>query len=514
MTTQVAQKEIEAIEYIKLKDLKPDPNQPRKYFDPEALQELTNDIAARGIMEPILYYIETIDDKEQWFILAGERRYRAAKLAGLKEVPCLYRESTDPKERLLDQVSENLQRRDLNHIEMALFFERMVTEHKIKVTKLGDELEQYGFKNYDRSYISNIRRLLNLPQWAQDFIQQGKLTGAHGKYLLPAIPSDKVMNELHTFLEKRKVCEPITVRDLERKVEETADQLLIEVPRGRRDENNVWQHTAFDYKTECKSCKTCIKMKTNWGSTLYCADDPCYLKKQADTKKKIEADAQRKQKADEKKEQQRLEKQADKLGCTVDELKQTEEAQNIPLDDPRARNRAERTQVYLDNWLRPQIEAHLLEDDATRYQLVLWMAAGAPGDQGYGTPYSHAGNAKVDIDIEFFGIELTLQQQLDQKQLELMACHEGLIDMDRENLRTLAHHCGIQLEGNYTIDLDYLDIKIKNEILEVTPAAVHAQFDDGYLEKLSAKEIKERLIDNDHLFGVPADLLSMYKEEQ
>jgi len=89
--------------------------------------------------------------------------------------------------------------------------------------------------------------------------------------------------------------------------------------------------------------------------------------------------------------------------------------------------------------------------------------------------------------------------------------------MSRSNLRKLAHHCGIKLEGNYAIDIDYLNIKQKDEVIQTTPEAVIQSFDDGHWQKICkgpAGFLKDQIITRDHVYGVPADLLAMYNEKE
>lgn len=498
----------EIIQQIKLSDLQADPDQPRSFFDKDSLQELADDITARGIIEPIIFFK---DNNGKNTITDGERRYRAAKLAKLETVPCLYRDSGTDLERLLDQVSANFQREGLNSIEMAVFFEQLIEKHKIKPSELSELLVKYGFKKFDRSYISNIRRLLKLPKVAHSLIQQNKITAAHGKYLLQALPSKPVMKQTLAFL-KKHAC---TTSLLQEKIEDAYEELHIDASHGKylKDENGhstMWQTTKFDYKKLCINCKTSQIIKAQHSTSLYCLNEECYDKKQAAAKKKIEAAENRKTKVAAKKLETELIERAEQQGISIDELKLNEEKQTPEIDN-RANARISRTQDYLDERLRGQLDAHMLEDEAARYHVVLWLAVGAPGD------FASARCIDIDLDCddEAYGIDITLQQKLDPKQLELMACTAGINTMDRPNLRTLAHHVGIKLEKNYSIDREYLKIKLKDEIIETTPEAVIQSFDDGEWEKTCKKSagfIIDRILTRDHIYGVPQDLIDMYNE--
>jgi hypothetical protein len=214
-----------------------------------------------------------------------------------------------------------------------------------------------------------------------------------------------------------------------------------------------------------------------------------------------------------------MKKEAEDRGVTLEELEQEEQMLQGPDDDSRARGRIERTQQYLDNWLRIRTIEHLSEDEATRYQLVLYMAAGAPGDYGYEGGYGYTGCGSVRLDLtaqdEDHGIDFTLKPYRTTENLEMDICEAGLKSMSRKNLRTLAHHCGIKLEGNYYLDHEYLDIKLKDEIIQSTPAAVIEMIGEDEWKKVcncTAGYLKGRIVNHADTYGVPADLVAMYSE--
>jgi len=507
-----AKAETEVIQYINLNDLQADPNQPRKYFDKAALKELADDINARGIIEPIIYFI---DENGNNTILAGERRYRAAKILKLESAPCLLREGGDPMNRMMDQISENFQREGLNAIEMAMFFTRLVDDFKVKPTKIGEKCFEYGFKKFERSYISNIRRLLLLPAWAQTLIQQGQLTAAHGKYLLQALASSKVMKDAQAFLKKQP---DATTEDLQDKIRESYEKYHLDVRHGRHNDEQGYGYisTVFDYKKDCKDCKTCQPMKLSWGGTrLFCINEKCYDKKQAAAQKKVAAAEERKNKAAETRRKNALKKEAEKKGISVEELEKAEAVLSSPMDESRASGRIQRTQEYLDSWLRPRIKDHLLEDEATRYQVVLWIAMGSPDD------YSLAGHIDIEDSFEtkdeISGINITLKQAVDTAQLEVMTCNQAIEKMNRDCLRDLAHHCEIKLEGNYTVDQEYLNIKLKDDLIKTTPEALVQSDGADHWENICKKDkgtIIVHILNREHLYGVPADLEQMYNNKE
>ena len=154
--------------------IKPNPNQPRKTFDPDALMELRDSILSQGIIQPLL--VEEIADNV-FVIVAGERRYRAAKLAGLKTVPCIIRSFSD-LQRMEVSLIENIQRENLNPVEEARAFSYLLTQSGIKQEELAKKVGK------SRPAISNSLRILNLPERMLDALEKGYFTSGHARALL------------------------------------------------------------------------------------------------------------------------------------------------------------------------------------------------------------------------------------------------------------------------------------------------------------------------------------------
>lgn len=147
--------------------------QPRKQFDKKALEELKKSIEEFGILQPIIVRKK----KDKYEIIAGERRWRAAKAAKLQTIPCIIR-TTDEREAMKLALIENVQREDLNPIEEAVAYKSLLDDYSLTQDKLAKTLGK------SRSYIANTVRLLNLDLEIADYIESGKLTAGHGRALL------------------------------------------------------------------------------------------------------------------------------------------------------------------------------------------------------------------------------------------------------------------------------------------------------------------------------------------
>lgn len=163
---------------LPIEQLTANPDQPRRRFDPEALQELAESLKARGVLQPLIVRPHP-EDNGLYQIVAGERRWRAAQMAQLHEMPVIIREMSDT-EVLEVAIIENIQRADLNAIEEAASFRQLMDRFGHTQERLAEAL------NKSRSHIANLLRLLTLPDQVQDFVKDGKLTAGHARALITA----------------------------------------------------------------------------------------------------------------------------------------------------------------------------------------------------------------------------------------------------------------------------------------------------------------------------------------
>ncbi len=196
-TTEVGRSS--ANESLNINLLVPNPDQPRREFNKEALSELSDSISQNGIIQPIL--VRKKGNKYE--IIAGERRYQAAKLAGLEEVPVVIRDISDDDVFKIALI-ENLQRADLNPIEEAAGYKKLLEQKDITQKELGEILSK------SRSAITNAMRLLDLPETIQDMVVEGLISAGHARAIL-AVPTD----EGRIKLAERVISDKLSVRQTE-----------------------------------------------------------------------------------------------------------------------------------------------------------------------------------------------------------------------------------------------------------------------------------------------------------
>lgn len=185
---------------VKIAKVEPNRDQPRKNFDEDALQELADSIKQFGLLQPILVQ----DKKDYYEIIAGERRWRAAKLAGLKEIPVIIRNYT--KQEIVEiSLIENIQREDLNPIEEAQAYKRLLEEFHLKQDEVADRVSK------SRTAVTNSMRLLKLSDSVQQMIIDDMLSTGHARALIPI--EDE---EIQLQLAQRIFDEKLSVREVEK----------------------------------------------------------------------------------------------------------------------------------------------------------------------------------------------------------------------------------------------------------------------------------------------------------
>ncbi len=192
----------EAVLNIELEKIVPGSSQPRQNFDEEALEELKDSIIEHGVLQPIIL----VEIDEGYEIVAGERRFRASKMAGLDSIPAIIRDYNEPQKAKLSLI-ENLQRKDLNPIEQSLALKALIEEFSLSQEEVASSIGK------SRSYVTNQLRLLTLPEEIIDAISESKISVGHAKVLLSVKDEDLMIKLFNKVIEQR-----LSVRDLEKQL--------------------------------------------------------------------------------------------------------------------------------------------------------------------------------------------------------------------------------------------------------------------------------------------------------
>lgn len=187
---------------IDIEQIKPNPLQPRLKFDQKSLDNLSRSIQKSGILQPVI----VVPEGEFYTIIVGERRWRAAQKIGLKKIPALVR-PISKAQQLETSLIENLQREDLNPLEIALAYQKMIEELTLTQQDIAEKVGK------DRSSVANYLRLLNLPQEIQDNLAEGKISMGHARALIALENSEHQISLMHQIIQ-----ENLSVRDTENRI--------------------------------------------------------------------------------------------------------------------------------------------------------------------------------------------------------------------------------------------------------------------------------------------------------
>lgn len=199
----VSRETSEGIFEVDIESVSPNPDQPRTYFDKDDLEELSNSIKREGLIQPILIRENSKDADTRYQIIAGERRWQAAKLAGLQQIPVQVKNVDDEKALELALI-ENIQRSDLNPIEEAYGYKRLMERNKMTQADIAQAMSK------GRSTIANSLRLLELPEDAQQMLFEDKITAGHARAIL-SIPTKEGREVITNKLKDH----PLSVRETE-----------------------------------------------------------------------------------------------------------------------------------------------------------------------------------------------------------------------------------------------------------------------------------------------------------
>jgi len=193
----------ERLTELDIDSLKPNPSQPRMTFDPESLEELAQSLRETGLLQPII----AVPEADHYKIIVGERRWRAAQKAGFKRIPAVIR-NLSSEQQLEASLIENLQREDLNPIEIARAYQRLMEELKYTQQKIAEKIGK------DRASVANYIRLLKLPKEIQDMLRQGRLSMGHARTLIALDDREDQISTARKTVEKN-----LSVREVENLVQ-------------------------------------------------------------------------------------------------------------------------------------------------------------------------------------------------------------------------------------------------------------------------------------------------------
>lgn len=434
---------------LPLSRIAPDPLQPRQHYVASELQELADDIKARGVKTPIT--VRAGQKPGHYIIVTGERRYRATKLAGKKKIPAMLERDQldDPLAILIDQIKENTARDDLNPLDWAHTYKRLREEFEVRATEMPDWLEANGLKKLSRSAITNLIKLLELPEWAQTLIAEGKITPSHGKRLHAAMRSDAVAESVRKFLEKRA---DVSEWELHREIVHAFKENHVRL-------TSSYDNPGAEYDLKAHADEIGLVRVTNENGWEEC------FALNAEAHEKLQAEAVAARKAREEKREQK-----NKVAGAGNEPAATERK-------PVAR---ERLLDYLTRWVAEYlIKTFLVDDNTSRSdelveRLNLWLSGGAAiTTAGWdGEPVTHSDVASRDLHpgLVSRGLynlsDILAAESLPVDGIRLEVASIAIRKMSAENLWQLAAHLRVTLADVYELDTDFVDLYTKAPLIE------------------------------------------------
>lgn len=249
--------ENQSINMISINMIKANENQPRKSFDEQKIEQLSESLKEHGIVQPIV--LKKVEDS--YIIIAGERRWRAAKVAGIKELPAVIMDISD-REVLEISLIENIQREDLNPIEEAIAYKRLIDEFSLTQEELSKKVGK------SRTAVTNCLRLLNLDDRVQQYLIEGILSEGHGRALLAIMDKD-----IQFTLAKTIIDESLNVRDVEKLIKNLDNIKKIDI---KEKKENIYFLEIKDKLQEYFGTKVLLINKKNKGKIeieYYSEDD-------------------------------------------------------------------------------------------------------------------------------------------------------------------------------------------------------------------------------------------------
>lgn len=246
VSDKVAETNVSRETLVNINKIEPNKNQPRKAFEEDSLQELADSIKHHGIIQPLI-----VQKKGKMYeIIAGERRWRAARIAGLKEVPVLIKDYSD-QEIFEIALIENIQREDLNAIEEALAYQRLIEEYKLKQDEVAERVAK------SRVAVTNSMRLLKLDKRVQQMLIDEMISGGHARALLAIKDGEKQFNIANLVFDGK-----LSVRETEKLVKKLIDSKPAKMVAATSEDSFIYRELEDKMKSIFGS-KVAIHRKSN-----------------------------------------------------------------------------------------------------------------------------------------------------------------------------------------------------------------------------------------------------------
>lgn len=500
------------VKALPLSAIAPDPDQIRKTFDAASLKELAADIKLRGLEQPITVRA----NGKGWIIKHGERRWRAAKLAGLKTIDCILARATTGEDKefriLVDQYAENIMREDLNPIDLAHFFRSCRDDYGMKATEIPAMLKQYGIKkDFSDSHIRNLIRLTELPDWCRTLIQRGTLTAKHGMQLLPVVHLPEIMESLRDWLDKvLGDDDPPTAHDLARAV---YSAMATTYPRARQD--YISEHTNLDSKSgtfydpkklspEEREKLGIVAVAAYSGNEEFITNLQQHGAHNAAAREKIEK-SRAKAKAKENKK------------ATPADAEGTTEANTAP--------REQALREYLHAWLGRALDVAIAKQSIKFYdRLIYWLAFAMPvyirNSDEDSAEFHFAGPApeyearaeasRYVAETGLLHLYDFLAADLDHEKLNAILLRRAVAACDLATRCVIAQYLKLDLDKLFRVDDDYLKLYTREGLLALIRAAGLPGREDQ--TKLKNSELRRVMLDADaEAIGCPAVIAELYQ---
>jgi ParB/RepB/Spo0J family partition protein len=492
-TTQVTQ--------FPVKDLLPDPDQPRQDFGKEALQALADNIKQRGVQVPLLVRVGGKDGK-QTVIKDGERRWRAAKLAKLASVPVLLVKAADAAQIRIDQVSVNNLREQLKPMDLARTLSKMREVDKLTANDIAARMDKQGLP-MTQAHITNLMKLVELPAWAQTMVDNEEIDVAAAREIA-GIADKQVLPELAKGVKQALNWRGrVTVSEVGTQIRIAYGRVGIDL---KKTESYHSKPVFFDYKKICKGCPALRELR----GEAFCMDQAGFNKHQAEAKEAGLGPGGKKASAPKAAAEKKLSPAQQKK---LDAVKEKQRASSLE----------DKTKYYLHSWARARIQAYLPTDPADLAQrLVEFAAADRPGLTQDGVYIPHHVKNKYASKMRraaaqhgYSALPNFLKAEDGGGEMYDALATELVDQLPLTETLEIAHHVfGADITPLWKVDAEYLDLLQKSELAQV--AEKNAQLPDGRKAwaGLKVEELKAAILAVADKVGVPPALAKLYAKPE